>query len=149
MGIDAMEEAFRHTDAITLMSVDELKPEDIIVNVSMVGAPSAKDTCCTVEHWKTVLKNFENASGTSIAGFTSCENGGVSTSNGWVISALTGVPVIDAPSNGRAHPSGPMGSIGPVSYTHLQKAIAEGRISPIRYENYKLLYNELKEKRRY
>ena len=79
MGIDAMEEAFRHTDAITLMSVDELKPEDIIVNVSMVGAPSAKDTCCTVEHWKTVLKNFENASGTSIAGFTSCENGGVST----------------------------------------------------------------------
>ena len=31
----------------------------------------------------------------------------------------------------------------------VQKALAEGRISPIRYENYKLLYNELKEKRRY
>ena len=112
MGLEAMEEAFRHTDALTLMEVDELNPEDIIVNVSMVGAPSAKDTCCTVDHWKTVLKNFEDASGTKIAGVTSCENGGVSTSNGWVISALTGIPVIDAPSNGRAHPSGPMGSIG-------------------------------------
>ena len=31
----------------------------------------------------------------------------------------------------------------------VQKALAEGRINPIRYENYKLLYNELKEKRRY
>ena len=112
MGLEAMEEAFRHTDALTLMEVDELNPEDIIVNVSMVGAPSAKDTCCTVDHWKTVLKNFEDASGTKIAGVTSCENGGVSTSNGWVISALTGIPVVDAPSNGRAHPSGPMGSIG-------------------------------------
>ena len=112
MGLDAVEEAFRHTDAITMLDITELKPEQTIVNVSMVGAPSAKDTCCTVNHWKTVLKNFENSSGAKISGFTTCENGGVSTSNGWVISALTGIPMVDAPSNGRAHPTGPMGSIG-------------------------------------
>ena len=31
----------------------------------------------------------------------------------------------------------------------VKEALAEGRISPIRYENYTLLYNELKDKRRY
>lgn len=112
LGLDALEEAFRHTDELVMADIDELDQKDTIVNVSMVGAPSAKDTCVTIEHWKTVLKNFEAASGTKIAGFTTCENGGVSTSNGWVISAITGIPLVDAPSNGRAHPTGTMGSIG-------------------------------------
>ena len=31
----------------------------------------------------------------------------------------------------------------------VKEALSEGRISPIRYENYKLLYDELKDKRRY
>lgn len=31
----------------------------------------------------------------------------------------------------------------------VKEALAEGKISPIRYENYQLLYNELKDKRRY
>lgn len=112
LGMDALEEAFRHTDALTLLDISELQPQDTLVNVSLVGAPSAKDTCVIVEHWKTVLKNFEHNSGMKIAGFTTCENGGVSTSNGWIISAITGIPLVDAPSNGRAHPTGVMGSIG-------------------------------------
>lgn len=112
LGLDALEEAFRHTDELVMMDIDEMKADDTIVNVSMVGAPSAKDACVTIDHWKTVLKNFEVNSGTKISGFTTCENGGVSTSNGWVISAITGIPLVDAPSNGRAHPTGTMGSIG-------------------------------------
>ena len=31
----------------------------------------------------------------------------------------------------------------------VKKALEEGKISPVRYENYKLLYGELKQKRRY
>ncbi|MCC8025168.1 MAG: DUF917 family protein [Clostridium sp.] len=112
MGLDAVEEAFRHTGELTMMDVSELDKEDIMVTVSMVGAPSAKDTCVTINHWKTLLKNFEENSGTKISGFITCENGGVSTSNGWVISAITGVPMVDAPCNGRAHPTGGMGSMG-------------------------------------
>lgn len=112
LGLEALEESFRHTDALRLLDISELSPQDIVVNVSLVGAPSAKDTCVTIDHWKTVLRNFEANSGMKIAGFTTCENGGVSTSNGWIISALTGIPLVDAPSNGRAHPTGVMGSIG-------------------------------------
>jgi uncharacterized protein len=112
LGIEALDESFRHTDFLKLLEITDLSPEDIIVNVSLVGAPSAKDACVTVEHWETALKNFEANSGMKIAGFTTCENGGASTSNGWIISALTGIPLVDAPSNGRAHPTGVMGSIG-------------------------------------
>lgn len=112
LGLEALEEAFRHTRTLKLLDLSELPPEAILVNVSLVGAPSAKDTCVTIEHWKTVLKNFESNSGLKISGFTTCENGGVSTSNGWIISAVTGIPLVDAPSNGRAHPTGMMGSIG-------------------------------------
>lgn len=111
-GREALEETFRYTDALTMLDVSELDPEDIVVNVSTLGAPSAKDVHLTAEHWKTALKNFELNYGKKIAGFTSCENGAISTANGWVISALTGIPLVDAPSNGRAHPTGTMGSIG-------------------------------------
>lgn len=112
LGLDALEEAFRHTDHLTMLDISELSAKDTIVNVSMVGAPSAKDICITAKHWKTILKNFENTSQTKISGLTTSENGGTSTSNGWIISALTGIPLVDALSNGRAHPTGMMGSIG-------------------------------------
>ncbi|MFV0497447.1 MAG: DUF917 family protein [Candidatus Fimivivens sp.] len=125
-GTDALEEAFRYTDTLTLLDISELQPQDILVNVSKVGAPSAKDTCCVdLSHWKTILKSFESNSGMKIAGFTTCENGGGSTANGWIISAITGIPLVDAPSNGRAHPSGLMGSIGlnrDPDYTTVQAA---------------------------
>ena len=111
-GREALEETFKHTDKLTMLDVSELKPDDVVVNVSTLGAPSAKDVHLTAEHWMTALKNFELNYGKKIAGFTSCENGAISTANGWVISALTGIPLVDAPSNGRAHPTGTMGSIG-------------------------------------
>ncbi|WP_326974818.1 S-methyl thiohydantoin desulfurase domain-containing protein [Caproicibacter sp. BJN0012] len=112
LGLDALEETFHHTDRLKLLKPGELSPDETVVNVSMVGAPSAKDTCVKAEHWKTAFQNFENFNGTKISGLTSCENGGVSTSNGWILSALTGIPLVDAPSNGRAHPTGMMGSMG-------------------------------------
>lgn len=111
-GREALEETFHYTDALTMLDVSELNPEDIVVTVSTVGAPSAKDVHLTAEHWKTALKNFEDMCGKKIAGFISCENGAISTANGWIISAITGIPIVDAPCNGRAHPTGTMGSMG-------------------------------------
>ena len=111
-GREALEETFRHTDALTMLDISELNPEDIVVTVSTVGAPSAKDVHLTAAHWMTALKNFEEMTGKKIAGFISCENGAISTANGWIISALTGIPIVDAPCNGRAHPTGTMGSMG-------------------------------------
>lgn len=111
-GREALEETFRHTDALTMLDVSELDPDAVVVTVSTVGAPSAKDVHLTAQHWMTALKNFEEMTGQKIAGFISCENGAISTANGWIISALTGIPIVDAPCNGRAHPTGTMGSMG-------------------------------------
>ena len=111
-GYEALEETFKYTDAITLLDVTELPADAVIANVSTLGAPSATDMHLTAKHWKKALENFEEKYGKKVAGFTSCENGAISTANGWILSALTEIPIIDAPSNGRAHPTGTMGSIG-------------------------------------
>jgi len=57
----------------------------------------------------TLLQDYNRC---PIAGLISSENGAVGTINGWVQSALLGIPVIDAPCDGRAHPTGIMGSMG-------------------------------------
>ncbi len=111
-GLKTLEETFALTDHLNLAELSELNPDGVLVNVSIVGTPSAKELHLDAENWKTALRLFEEAYGRKIAGFTSCENGAASTANGWVISALTGLPLVDAPSDGRAHPTGTMGSIG-------------------------------------
>lgn len=111
-GMDALKQVFSYTNELMLLEPSELSDDAVVANVSTLGAPSAFDAHLTPEHWKTALKDFTAACGCEIAGFTSCENGAASTANGWLLSALTGIPLVDAPSNGRAHPTGTMGSIG-------------------------------------
>jgi len=47
-----------------------------------------------------------------VSGIITNEAGGVATVNGWLQSAMLGIPVVDAPCNGRAHPTGIMGAMG-------------------------------------
>ena len=58
-GREALEETFKHTDKLTMLDVSELKPDDVVVNVSTLGAPSAMGVHLSAEHWMTALKNFE------------------------------------------------------------------------------------------
>lgn len=51
-------------------------------------------------------------SGIKIDGFISSEIGAFGVVNGWIQSAFLGIPVVDAPCNGRAHLLGLMGSMG-------------------------------------
>ena len=119
-GKKALEEAFTYADELKMLDIDELAPDDLVVTVSTVGAPSAFDAHLTCDHWLTALKLFSDACGQKIAGFISCENGAISTANGWILSAITGIPMVDAPSNGRAHPTGTMGSMGLNLLPHYQ-----------------------------
>ena len=47
-----------------------------------------------------------------IVGTVTAQNGSSTTCNGWVASAVLGTLVIDAAGDGRAHPTGKMGSFG-------------------------------------
>lgn len=128
-GLNSLEKALEHTDHINLVDLSELDEQDIIITASMVGAPSSSEKFVDEEHWKRVYDLFEKNTQIKIKGIITNENGGTSTTNGWILSAVTKIPIIDAPCNGRAHPTGTMGSMGLTSidnYRTIQTA-AGGR----------------------
>ncbi|PGY09747.1 DUF917 family protein [Bacillus sp. AFS031507] len=94
-----------------LYTVDELQDEDLLVTVSLVGAPAAKDKFVKPIHYTRALDLLSQKIGKPIQGIITNENGAGTTVNGWFQSAVTGIPIIDIPCNGRAHPTGSMGSM--------------------------------------
>jgi uncharacterized protein len=94
-----------------LLTVDELQDEDLLVTVSLVGAPAAKDKFLKPIHYAKALETLAQKIGQPIQGIITNENGAGTTVNGWFQSAVTGIPIIDIPCNGRAHPTGSMGSM--------------------------------------
>ena len=58
------------------------------------------------------IEILEENTGLKIGGIITNENGGAATINGWIQAAILNIPLIDAPCNGRAHPTGTMGSMG-------------------------------------
>lgn len=97
---------------ILVKDIEEFDAEDIIVTASAVGSPASTQGFISVEQVVDNLELFKAMYGGEIKGIITNENGGLSTTNGWILSAATGIPLIDAPCNGRAHPTGVMGSMG-------------------------------------
>ena len=96
----------------TLATLDELAEKDLVITSSGVGAPAAKEKMVRpVDHIR-ALELFRQMGGGEIAGIICNENGSCSGVNGWIESAASGLPVVDAPANGRAHPTGLMGAMG-------------------------------------
>ncbi|MBN1901197.1 DUF917 family protein [Candidatus Sumerlaeota bacterium] len=100
------------TGCLEILSPKEISPESLVATVSFLGAPGASGTHITPDDQLRCLSLFESHLGKKVDAFISCENGAVSTINGWLLSAATGKPVLDAPADGRAHPTGIMGSLG-------------------------------------
>lgn len=93
-----------------LAALEELRPDAVIVTVSLVGAPATARAISPADHLK-CLREMEVRLGRPIAGVISSENGGKSTINGWLQSAAHRIPVVDAPADGRAHPTALMGAM--------------------------------------
>lgn len=97
-----------------LWSIDEFGGQDTIVTVGLVGAPAAPDAHVTgadLLRSLELLRNHLPGSDRIVAVHTN-ENGSETTINGWLQSAVTGLPVIDFACNGRAHPTSVMGAMG-------------------------------------
>ena len=94
-----------------LASLEELPEDAVLVTVSAVGAPAAAGQFCTPMHYVRAVELLKER-GLRVDGLITSENGGLASVNGWFQSAVLGIPVVDAPCNGRAHPMGTMGSIG-------------------------------------
>jgi DUF917 family protein len=97
-----------------LWSLDELPGDALTITVAVVGAPGATGAHVSADQHVRALRLAEQALGDRgpIAAINTNENGAATTVNGWLQAAVTGLPVLDAPCNGRAHPTGLMGSLG-------------------------------------
>lgn len=95
-----------------LVSIDELDPNDIVITAALVGAPAAKARYVETSHFLRTVELLQSQLDRTIAGIITNENGAAATVNGWIQAANFRIPIVDAPCNGRAHPTGVMGSIG-------------------------------------
>ncbi|WP_249596271.1 DUF917 domain-containing protein [Peribacillus frigoritolerans] len=109
-GLQKTESAFE-VGSPALITVDELQDEDYVVCVSLVGAPSAKDQYVDSQQLVETVQRMQKEFPHPIKAIMTNENGASTTINGWLQAAGTGLPVLDAPCNGRAHPTGSMGSL--------------------------------------
>lgn len=94
-----------------LVTIDGFAEDDLFVTVSMVGAPAAKEQYVKPIHYARALELLAAQLGRPIQALHTNENGAGTTVNGWFQSAVTGIPLVDFACNGRAHPTGSMGSM--------------------------------------
>ena len=97
--------------APTILNLDQLSDDSLILTVSTVGAPSAEQHPIP-SHYVKAVKIIMNHLEERIGGLMTNEIGGLAVVNGLVQSAILDIPLVDAACNGRAHPTGAMGSMG-------------------------------------
>lgn len=100
---------------VELLTIEELEArgeEGVIVTISGVGSPSTPDAYHTPDDYPILLEALQQKLDAKIIGLIACEIGGSSSFEPFIPAALLGVPVIDAPCDGRAHPLGLMGALG-------------------------------------
>jgi hypothetical protein len=84
----------------------------MLATVSAIGAPAAIGWEMRPSDYVRALELLMEAVDEPIVGTVTAQNGSSTTCNGWVASAVLGTVVVDAAGDGRAHPTGKMGSFG-------------------------------------
>ena len=118
-----------------LATLEEVDPAAMLATVSAIGAPAAKDWQMLPGDYVRALQLLMAAVDEPIVGTVTAQNGSSTTCNGWVASAVLGTLVIDAAGDGRAHPTGKMGSFGLAADDDYQtvQAVAGGNRAQNRY----------------
>lgn len=95
-----------------IVSLSDVDSGKWVVTVSAVGAPAAVQKFVKPMDYVRAVERVIDRLGGGVGGFIQNEMGGLASANGLIQSAVLGIPVIDAPCNGRAHPIALMGSLG-------------------------------------
>jgi uncharacterized protein len=95
-----------------LAKLDEIPADATLATVTAIGAPAARDWEMRPGDYVRALRLLMDALDEPVLGTITAQNGSSTTCNGWVQSAVLGTLVIDAAGDGRAHPTGKMGSLG-------------------------------------
>jgi len=111
---------------VELWTLDELQEGDLLATAGLVGAPAAREGHVAPADHVRAAQVLQGALGAPIRGIVTNEMGPFATVNGWLQAAMLAVPVVDAPCDGRAHPTGVMGAAGlhrQMGYVSLQAAV--------------------------
>ena len=96
-----------------LAELSEVEGDEPLVTLSRMGSTSGDRSPGGMQIQEIrALRLFVRSGENRIGGFLASEVGPLAVTYGWYLSAMTGIPVVDAPCNGRAHPLGTMGSLG-------------------------------------
>jgi DUF917 family protein len=95
-----------------LVGLDELDGDALVATVTAIGAPAAAGWEMRPADYVRALRLLRDALETPVVATITAQNGSSTTCNGWVQSAVLGTLVVDAAGDGRAHPTGKMGSMG-------------------------------------
>jgi len=117
-GIAALR-SIRHAGMPVILPLAAMAKRDLLVTLSGVGGADAP---LPERHFARALALFEPFTKQKIAGMIASEVGPRAVTYGLLESIRSGLPVIDAPANGRAHPFFTMGALG--LHRHPRQAIA-------------------------
>lgn len=95
-----------------LVRIKELPPKTILATLSIVGSVSGMSGSEAHLPHGLCLQRLGEMGKALPGGLISSEVGPQAVVYGWPESAATGIAIVDAPCNGRAHPLGLMGSLG-------------------------------------
>jgi uncharacterized protein len=95
-----------------LATLDEIAADATIATVTAIGAPAARGWEMRPGDYVRALGLLTEALEEPVVGTITAQNGSSTTCNGWIQSAVLGTLVVDAAGDGRAHPTGKMGSLG-------------------------------------
>ncbi len=109
-----------------ICSIDEIPEDSTVLTGALVGSPSAGGAGPDTDECRRAYELFKTNTDCNISAFIANEAGAHSITNGWIAAAASGLPMLDAACNGRAHPTGVMGSMGldqDPSYMSAQTAV--------------------------
>jgi uncharacterized protein len=111
---------------IELWSPEETPREWNVITIAALGAPTQKGETKARHFIRAVQMLWE--AGVEFDGVIAAENGGHNSFGGWIPAAALGLPVVDIPGDGRAHPTAMMGSMGihRIDYNSVKAGATEG-----------------------
>lgn len=96
---------------LRLVDIEDIPEDELLLTASLVGAPKAANQFIYPADFARTIELLQQNSDVKIGGIITNENGGEATVNGWLQASMLDIPLVDAPCNGRAHPTGVMGSM--------------------------------------
>jgi len=109
-GLEYAELALKLGGEVNILEPNEIKDEQVLVTVSVVGSQAAQERYLKPTHLVRAIEILKE-NGVKVDELITCEIGGINSVNGWIQSVTLKIPVVDIPCDDRVHLTDIMGSM--------------------------------------